>query len=116
MTSFYSRPMRSRLILLLLLYTWAPIQAAAQSGIFVVPPQYSTGLGPVAIASGDFNGDGILDLAVVNLCSAANGSCTPGSVSILLGNGNGTFQTRVDYPVDDAPASVAIAERAPLRQ
>jgi hypothetical protein len=35
------------------------------------------------VVAGDFNGDGILDLAVVN-----NGL---ENVSILLGNGNGTF-------------------------
>ena len=34
---------------------------------------------------GDFNGDGKLDLAVANYGS--------NTVSVLLGNGNGTFQT-----------------------
>jgi hypothetical protein len=37
---------------------------------------------------GDFNGDGEPDLAVANA----------GTVSVLLGNGNGSFQTHVEYP------------------
>src|SRR5438034_741092 len=42
-----------------------------------------TGTAPESVAVGDFNGDGIQDLAVAN-----TGSST---VSILLGNGDGTF-------------------------
>ena len=41
------------------------------------------GTGPVAIATGDFNNDGNTDLAVLN--------GTTGTVSILLGDGNGAF-------------------------
>ena len=44
---------------------------------------FSVGSTPNDVAAGDFNGDGILDLAVAN--KAAN------SVSILLGNGSGGF-------------------------
>jgi hypothetical protein len=43
---------------------------------------YPVGQSPNSVAMRDFNGDGIPDLAVAN---------TSGSVSILLGNGNGTF-------------------------
>ena len=38
---------------------------------------------PTSVASGDFNGDGKLDLAVANFVS--------NTVSIFLGNGDGTF-------------------------
>ena len=41
------------------------------------------------MAVGDFNGDGKPDLAVAN-----DGS---NNVSVLLGNGDGTFQTAVNY-------------------
>ena len=44
------------------------------------------GISPVAIVAGDFTGDGRTDLAVVNIGS--------NDVSILLGNGDGTFQNR----------------------
>lgn len=45
---------------------------------------------PIFIAAGDFNGDGTPDLAAANFAS--------GTVSVLLGNGDGTFQTAVTLP------------------
>ncbi len=63
---------------------------------------YGTGILPFSIALGDFNGDGIRDLAVANVNS--------NSVSVLLGNGDGTFQTHVDYTVGTGPASVAVGD------
>src|SRR5258708_4597907 len=51
---------------------------------------------------GAFNGDGKLDLAVANASS--------NNVSIFLGNGDGTFQTVVNYPVGSAPVSVAVGD------
>jgi len=45
------------------------------------------GTNPQGIVTGDFNGDGIMDLAVANQGTTGGGS----SISILLGNGNGTF-------------------------
>jgi hypothetical protein len=44
---------------------------------------------------GDFNGDGKLDLGVANYGG--------GNVSVLLGNGNGTFQAAVNYGAGTQP-------------
>jgi FG-GAP-like repeat len=63
--------------------------------------QFATGLRPVSVIVGDFNGDGILDLAV------ANDSRT---VSILLGKLDGTFAPRVDYATGTTPSSVVAAD------
>jgi hypothetical protein len=52
---------------------------------------------------GDFNGDGILDLADVN------GLPTTGGVDILLGNGDGTFRSGATYIVGIFPSSGAEA-------
>ena len=48
----------------------------------------------VALASGDFNGDGKPDLAVANTC--INGECRNGSVTIELNQGDGTFAATRD--------------------
>jgi len=63
----------------------------------------ATGSQPASIAVGDFNGDGIPDLAVVN-----TGSDT---VTILLGNGDGTFTHSSNSPeTGDFPSFVAIGD------
>jgi hypothetical protein len=51
---------------------------------------------------GDFNGDGKQDLAVANQLSD--------NVSILLGNGNGTFGAATNFSAGDAPFSVAVGD------
>ena len=57
---------------------------------FFTSPTFAVGTGPVAQAVGDFNGDGKADLVVVNKFS--------NTVSVLLGNGDGTFQARRQLP------------------
>lgn len=52
---------------------------------------YKVGFVPMWMVSGDFKGDGVLDLAVSNLGSS--------NVSVLLGNGDGTFKKAKNYPV-----------------
>jgi FG-GAP-like repeat len=64
-------------------------------GTFQPQVTYPTGLGPAGIVAGDFNGDGKLDLATANSTYAP--CCADENVSVLLGNGNGTFQPQVSY-------------------
>jgi hypothetical protein len=87
------------------------ICAFSQNSVFITPPQYVTAVGPTAVATGDFNADGKLDLAVVNACPVAGCSGSQnGVVSILLGNGDGTFKPHVDYSVGFDPSSLAVAD------
>jgi len=74
-------------------------------------PQFSTfqpassGLGasaPTFPAAGDFNGDGIPDVAV--------GDTATGTVNILLGDGSGGFQTPRPFAVGTNPQYVAVGD------
>ncbi len=76
-------------------------------GTFQNPVTYAVGTDPIAIVAGDFNGDGCTDLAVVNEGTYPNYS---GSVSILLGNGDGTFQDRVTYAVGTDPIAIVAGD------
>ncbi len=73
-------------------------------GTFQPAVNYPVGTFPQSVAVGDYNGDGFLDLAVANEGSG-NGT---GSISRLIGNGNGTFQAAVNYPdgANGTPTSV----------
>jgi hypothetical protein len=80
-------------------------------GTFQTAVDYPTGNFPYGVATGDFNGDGIPDLAVSNTgCYAPISECPAGTVSVLLGNGDGTFQPNVDYLAGFYPQLPAEAE------
>lgn len=68
----------------------------------------AVGIEPLAVATGDFNGDGILDLVVTN---QNEGFPNPGTVNVLLGNGNGTFRPGPAVPnVGSIPYTVSVAD------
>jgi len=62
-------------------------------GTFATAQGYKVGQFPNSVISADFNEDGKKDLAVANGCGSdvsVSGSCN-GNVSVLSGNGDGTF-------------------------
>ncbi|MEW6324057.1 MAG: FG-GAP-like repeat-containing protein [Nitrospirota bacterium] len=59
------------------------------NGFFAAPTTENVGSNPRAIASGDFDQDGAADLSTANYCGD--------SISVLFGNGDGTFQTAASY-------------------
>jgi hypothetical protein len=71
-------------------------------GTFATQTTYGTGSFPDAVAVGDFNGDGIPDLAVANSVDS--------TVSVLLGKGDGTFATQTTYGTGTTPSQVAVGD------
>src|SRR5215471_8715365 len=67
-----------------------------------VPACTSTGTDcNLGLAAGDLNGDGIPDLVVLDSTAYA---------TVLLGNGDGTFQVGTRYYVGEGPKAIAIAD------
>lgn len=87
------------LILGMLLGVPQPSQAQVS---FTSKVDFTTGLTPVAFAVADLNGDGKLDLAVIN--QDAN------TVSVLLGVGDGTFGAKSDFATGLTPVALALAD------
>jgi uncharacterized protein (TIGR03437 family) len=80
-------------------------------GTFGPPAVYNTTPTPTGLIITDFNGDGNLDIVT--------GSGTPGiitadfgsgDISVLLGNGDGTFQGGPLYPLGSRPFAIATAD------
>jgi phospholipase C len=90
----------------------SPAGGTSNAALFEIGPALSSvafskndltaGTTPKGVAAGDFTGNGIQDLAVIN-----NGSNT---VSIFLGSGNGTFTLKSTVAAGLAPVSVATGD------
>jgi predicted NUDIX family NTP pyrophosphohydrolase len=57
---------------------------------------------PISVAADDFDGDSRTDLAIANYDS--------GDVSVLLGEGDGSFGAATSYDAGDLPTSIAVGE------
>ena len=75
-------------------------------GTFKRQATYAMVLNPYSIVTGDFNGDGRTDLAVLS----TGGWPSIGSVSVLLGNGDGTFLPQVSYAVGNSPSWIVAGD------
>ena len=76
-------------------------------GTFQPARAYDAGVGPYDVAAGDFNRDGLLDLVVANLGPEMQRGVT---LSVLFGNGDGTFQSPTAYYAGRGPNAVAIGD------
>lgn len=87
--------------------TWDSFVADAFA---VCPPaflpsiSYPAGVSPAAVVAGDVNGDDAVDLVVA---SSGTGSTV---VSVLLGNGDGTFQPASSFAAGNRPNGVALGD------
>jgi hypothetical protein len=83
-------------------------------GTFRPQKTYAIGTGPlggVTLAVADLTGDGIPDIVTANLGTHL-GSPTDnnGSLSVLLGNGDGTFEPQQTYAVGLNPSSLVVTD------
>ena len=76
-------------------------------GHFGPEHEFTAGSGAAWLALGDLDLDGKLDVVVANPYSTQP---APSSLSLLLGNGDGTLQPQVVIPLNPAPAAVAVAD------
>jgi hypothetical protein len=80
-------------------------------GTFQQPLTFAAGQVPVFLAVGDFNRDTRQDLVVANYGSSHYYADTVAStVSVLLGNGDGTFQAPRDFAAGSGPHGIAVGD------
>src|SRR5205807_2244893 len=79
------------------------------NGTFKPKVDYATNQSFYSVVAIDVNGDNKLDLVTAGATFDNNFNNT-GAVSILVGNGNGTFQSPVNYADDGSPYAIAVAD------
>jgi FG-GAP-like repeat len=74
-------------------------------GAFTQPSgsPFSCGDSPFNVAVGDVNGDGFVDLAIVNSPSSASNHVGRDGLAVLLGDGQGRFRMAKGSPLDTEP-------------
>src|SRR5689334_13167250 len=88
--------------LALLCSSYLHAQAPATCLTFKAAVNIETGLFASGVVIEDFNADGAADLAVTNQNS--------NNVSVLLGDGTGTFKRKTDFPAGGAPQRIVAAD------
>jgi hypothetical protein len=90
---------------------WVFLLPGNGNGTFGTPVEYPVAIGPQQIVAGDFNRDGITDVATGNRSAFNRDDCaspslkTWDSVSILRGAGNGTFTGPWNFSIGDQTRS-----------
>jgi len=75
---------------------------AKPENLYFLVSHYSVGLNPASVAVGDFNKDGVLDVVTANFVSE--------DVSVLLGNGDGSFQDPQSFSIGEELRSVDVGD------
>src|SRR5207245_6840851 len=93
---------RLSLLVAVALFFSSTFPALAQTVSFNARRDFVVETNPISVAVGDFNHDGVQDLAVANAGS--------NTVSVLLGNGDGTFRPPLTFGAGSSPPSVAAGD------
>jgi hypothetical protein len=75
-------------------------------GTFPAGVSYPTAAGPGMAVAGDFNGDGKPDIAVTSITHDTSGAAVAGAISVLLGNGDGTFEAHQESSTANFPEAI----------
>jgi hypothetical protein len=75
---------------------------SARGQVFLDSSLYTVGLEPLSVATADFNQDGKVDVVTANYSAA--------TISVLLGNGDGTFKNHVDYATGPFPRHLVVGD------
>jgi hypothetical protein len=81
-----------------------PIGAATPPVVLNAPETFPAGQAPTSVAVGDFDNDGIADLAITN------GGYGGNTVTLLQGNGKGLFRPFVSYTVGSEPQFITTGD------
>ena len=90
-----------RRIILTIILSCLCLAVSASASSFRAAGHFQAASHPVAIAAGDFDGDGIVDLAVVN---------SNHTVSVFAGLGDGSFRDRIDHAIGVDGHSILVAD------
>ena len=88
---------------------WLAVHLGNGDGTFGSTAQAATGIEPTALALADFDQDGVLDIATSNYDSRSI-EPSAGTVSILRGDGHGSFPSHVDYQAAGPPHHLVSAD------
>lgn len=72
-----------------------------------MPTDYAAGSKPIGIATADIDGDNIIDLMITNFDTSFD---SLGNVTVLKGNGDGSFSKMADMEVNDGPVGIACGD------
>ena len=98
-------PPRQCLIVSLLVFTAAactPGESHQAPDLFYLYHTYEVGKNPTSVVAGDLNGDGLADLITTNIGND--------SLSILLGNGDGSFRDPMTLRLPEQPRAVVLQD------
>src|SRR5690349_1108469 len=91
-----------RLLCMFIFCLAIPALAAAQNSLFNAILPNGTGAAPTQVATGDFNGDGIMDMAVT--------VPSQNVVDVFIGTGDGNFGVAVPYPAGTSPIALVAGD------